>query len=141
MPVRRGILWTDAGSRTALTFLRASVTGAAIETQLSALSNCSPQVDWEGTESLHVPTPLAQVFADVADVAYLYWQDAAGTSVARVTLPGPKANIFFPDNQTVNPANIAALNTAVLANLLTPAGTLAATFLSGQRKRLRDDMP
>lgn len=129
---RQTALWVDGNGTTVTHQLTTSGGAAAILTQLIALSNASPFMTWEGPLNTFVPSPPGGIFRSALDVATLVFQ-AGPSSILEIGLPAPTSSIFFPDQETVDPATIAALIAAVIAGAVTPTGVAATSFIGGFR--------
>lgn len=133
MPTQRmSVVWADASGRTRTSFLTTSAGGSAVRAELVAVSNADWLQTWEGDLDAQVPAPAGGVYADVADTATLLFQTAAG-AIVKVTLPAPDASIFLADGETVDPGEITALISQVLASAVTADGTALDSYVGGTR--------
>lgn len=136
MPVqKRTTVYVDAGGRTRACLLVSSAGAGSVQTEILALSNADLQQSWEGDLTLNAaPAPVAAVYDRVVDTATLLYQTAAGQLI-KVVIPAPHSAIFEADGETVDPAQVTALTAAVLADLVTPAGTALTAYVGGTRSR------
>jgi hypothetical protein len=138
---RRSIIWVDSQGRTRQTLLTGNAPGgglslANVEAQLLLLSNADWQTDFEGALGVNgAPAPVAAQYPTVSDYAALVYTDAVG-SLTYLTLPAPQAGIFLADGETVNPAALAALNAAVIGEILTSGGGAVTAYISGVRRKI-----
>ena len=135
---RRTTMWTDFAGTNQMGTLRTSAGAGSVQSQLALLSNAAPVEFWEGTDVFTGLTPVNGQFPNIADFANLLYSTAAGNLVA-VRLFAPKAAIFKPDLMTVDPTAIAALTTAVLANVLDANGNAVTSYVGGTRQRANRD--
>jgi len=126
------VVWIDAGGRTAAHLLTTSAGAAAVLTQVAAVSNAVPQQQWEGPLTVPGGAAVAASFPDVSDVAWLTFTKASGELV-KVAIPAPLASIFLADGETVDPTQVAALITAVIANVVDASGNAVTAYVSGLR--------
>lgn len=78
------------------------------------------------------PTTPAQ-YISINDAASAVVQDAAGNQ-CRILIPAPQTGIFLADQLTVNPAVLASLLAAALADgFVLPGGLSPTSILSGVR--------
>lgn len=132
---RRGIVWTDANGFTRLTLVNGNATLSTIMSSLKAKSNADVLNWWEGLLTVNgAPAPVAAPFISTQDAAVLTYATTS-TSLLKLTLPAPVASIFFADGETVDPAQIAAINAAVIGTAQTPQGATATAFVAGSRSR------
>lgn len=90
-------------------------------------------MSWEGDLiAPPAPAPISAPYASVKDGAALVFQTASGALV-RITVPAPDSGIFMADNETVDPATIAALIAAVIADVVTADGIAVTAFVAGYR--------
>lgn len=133
MPTRKAsVVWADAGGRTRTTQIITAAGSAAVLAALKAQSNADWMQQWEGDLLAQVPAPVAAPYQDASDAAVLYFQTAAGATV-KVTLPAPVAAIFLADGESVDPAAIAAIIAAVIADCVTADGTAITAYVGGLR--------
>jgi hypothetical protein len=127
--------WADAGGHTTAHLLTTAAGAAAVQTAIAAKSNAAVLLSWEGTLVVNpTPSPVNASFPDVFDQAALLFQTPAG-SITTIVIPAPMANIFLADGETVDPAQISAIITAVIANTVTQNGTPVTSYVSGYRRR------
>lgn len=129
--------WTDlSGYTVQQTFYSFDPAGAlAVITQLAALSNVTGEV-WYTAEA-HSPVASAYPggYQSVTDIADLTYKNNTTGGSLHIWVPGPTA-VFQTDGETVDPAAITSLNSAVLMNALTPAGDPVDTYVQGYRRTL-----
>lgn len=128
----RSTIWIDRNGRTRQTILsgNATLTGvvdALLNHSVGGISN-----GWESTPVTPTAEPSTGPYGIVADWVQLLFTTAAG-SLIRVTLPAPNSNIFFSDDETVDPSAIADIIAAVVGTLTDSAGNAAIAYISGVR--------
>lgn len=138
MASRLGMIWADVAGVTQLTLLRSVNSAAPVANALAAKSNAFRQFSWESAETVGAGPPVAAKYESVGDTADLLYACADNTRL-RVRLVAPVSSIFLADGETVDPVQIAAITTAVTANLVGASGSLAASFLGGHRQRWNRD--
>lgn len=127
-------IWVDANGRTRATYVNSTAGSGGIQGQIGLISNASVQRAWNGTVSTPVPTPVTGDYQNVADYAQLVFQTAAGDLVY-LTVVAPMAAIFLADQETVNPAAIAALIAACVGTLTDASGNPVTAYVGGFRRR------
>jgi hypothetical protein len=131
----RSSVWVDSGGRTRQTILRGNATLAPVEAALITVSNADTQRCWEGPTQVNAtPATTNATYPTVADYAVLIYQDAGGDLVY-ITLVAPQSSIFMADQETVNPAAIAAVSTAVIGLVTTGGGGVVTAYVGGFRRR------
>lgn len=130
----RYIVWIDAGGRTRAVIPEADPDSSSIMSNMQAVSNADVLHWFEGPENPLTPSPVSASFPDVADLVRLNFIDAGG-SIATLAIPAPQAGIFLADQVTVDPAAIAALITACVGTLISPAGNTVVSFIGGVRNQ------
>lgn len=131
----RTTVYVDVNGFTRSALLTTTAGAGGIQTAILAVSDADMLDWWEGTLNINPsPAPVNSPFNSVKDAALLNFA-TTGTSLLQVTLPAPKASIFFGDLETVNPASIAALIAAVVGTAKTQTGLTATAFVSGTRRR------
>lgn len=129
---RQTTVWLDAGGRTTAILLTTNAGAAVVNASVASFSNAGIQQAWEGPLVVAVPAPVAAQYPGVLDRATLFFSTAAG-SVVKVQIPAPLASIFLADQETVDPAVIAALIALVIANVVTDAGVPVTSYIGGTR--------
>jgi len=133
---RRSIVWVDANGFTTQTQPIGNATLAGIQTALLAKSNADVSSEFEGALTVNTtPAPVAATFQSVKDAAFLTFTTTT-TSLLTVTLPAPVSSIFFADNETVDPTQIAAIIAAVVGTAQTLGGATATAYLAGIRRTI-----
>lgn len=138
MAERRSIVWFDVGGFTRQTILRSSAGASATQAALLAQSNAAIQDFWEGTDVFPGGTATFATYPRVRDYASLLFADSLGLETY-INLPAPKSGIFLADGVTVNAAAIAALITAVQAEIVTASLMPVTTYLGGIRRGKNPD--
>lgn len=139
MATRRSIVWVDANGSTRQSLVRGNATLAGVQAALIAVSNADYQSQFEGTEHVNgAPAPISATYQPVGDYVPLVYSTAGGDLVY-VTLPSPQAAIFLADQETVNPAAIAAVTAAIVGTVVDAAGNAVVAFVGGVRRaRLKE---
>jgi len=133
--ITRSTIWVDFNGRTRQTILRGQFPLDGVELALISVSNADKQRSWEGLTVVNgSPAPTAATYQNVADYAQLVYQDAGGELVY-VTLPSPQESIFLADQETVDPAAIAAPSAAIIGTVITSAGGVVTAYVGGYRRR------
>lgn len=133
-------VWADATSRTRLTIVKAVTNPCSILTALAGMSNAIIVENYDHTIDGPIgtgPTPAA--FASVAEWAQFIWSTGANAQL-RLTLPAPKASIFFADMRTVDPSMCGPLITACVGNLSNGVGLTATALISARLMPDRSDL-
>lgn len=137
---RTSIIWQDAAGFTTQTLIRSTGSITTLFNALLAKSNADYSDVWAGTETIHVPSPVAAVYESVGDYALLEYSTAAGL-VVTLKLPAPKSSIFLADGQTVDAGQITAITNAAILTVSDASGNLVTSFLGGTRRRRTRDYP
>lgn len=129
--------WTDmSGYTVQQTFYAFDPAGAlAVLTQLAALSNATGEVWYTADPHAPVASGYAGGYTAVTDIADLTYKNNTTGGSLHIWVPAPTA-VFQTDGETVDVAAITSLNTAILANALTPAGDPVDTYVEGYRRTL-----
>lgn len=108
---------------------------AALTTAMQAASDCGLWLAKLAPVSVIDGAPADGPYKTVHDVALMIFRTSAGTTI-RITVPGPKAAMFLPDLQTVDPASAlaSAIISAVLGAISDANGNPATTYVSGSRQ-------
>lgn len=130
----RGIVWADVNGGSRLTTPRANASLSTIQTAMLAKSNASVLYEWEGAQSASTGTAAASTYQNVQDAAVLVFQ-APSCAQVKLLLPAPKSSIFFADQETVDPAQVATLIGDCLGVLCTLAGEAVSEYIAGYRIR------
>lgn len=136
MANRRTVVWSDAAGHTAAHLLTVTGSAAAVQAAIMAKSNAGVVNTWEGPLLAPAVAAVAAVYQEVTDQAVLVFQTGSGALV-KVIVPAPHSSIFQADQETVDAAQITALIAAVLADVVTPAGTALTAYVAGVRTRTR----
>jgi hypothetical protein len=134
MPTQRQTtVWIDVQGKTIAHLLTTATGGSAVQAEIAAISNAAVYQAWEGDLVVPAtPSPVSAPLQSVRDQATLAFQTGAG-SLVRVQVPAPDIGIFQADGETVDPATIAALIAAVIADVVTADGTALTAYVAGFR--------
>lgn len=125
--------WIDVNGGTRLTTITTSAGEAAVVAALVAKSNADVLASWEGPLTINgAPVVAAATYQSTRDAATLTFK-LVTSDLVKILLPAPQAGIFFADGETVNPAAIAAIIAAVIANVVDESGNAVASFVGGTR--------
>ena|ERR1041384_2037473 len=130
-----------------------SAAAQGAETVAATLGNAiaaATNANWEGASGPYsfVSVPAlgtAATYVDIEDKAVLSYLSGTG-QLHRLSIPAPKATLFYADQQTVEKAD--TLVAAITAAMILVSGTayvsdrggtayIATPFVGGQRKRVR----
>ena len=141
------VIWQDASGATRQTIIRTSGGVGDVLIALQYNSWARVMEFWEGDKRGPLGIASAQPYQQVGSAVTLLFQTASGNLV-KVTLPAPDVvpgvnphGIFKADLLTVDPATIAPLIAAVIANVVDITGNPVTTYLGGTLQRTRLDLP
>lgn len=148
--LRQSTVWRDVKGNTAAVryYVASSGTPASQQTAANAVAAAIIPVTNAALQSASglltsVAGPVvygtAAQFATVEDKAVLTFSAADGT-LHRYKIPAPKIDIFEVDQETVDNSqtDLAALVTAILANVHTADGAALTLFIAGVRTRVKN---
>src|SRR5579872_3622825 len=130
--MRRSLVLVDSQGFTRSILLTTNGGASSIQAVLLAVSDADYADWWESALTINAaPSPVNAQYNSVKDYAVLYFA-TAGTSLISITLPAPQVSIFFADQETVNPAAIASLISAVVGTAVDSGGNVATAFVAGK---------
>lgn len=113
---------------------------AALEAALQSATNANLLFATGGPVQVGATTPNGNQYFLTTDLAVLNFQTAAGGRV-QIALPAPKASIFDPSGNTVDPANalVAAIIADAVGVLADSAGNPVTAYATGVRSSRRTE--
>lgn len=132
---RRYVQWLDAAGNRRLTRVDTVETGqtVAIVNAVAAHSNAGREQEVFGPLVITAVAPAAPIWPSVFDAAELQFGSPPGGDEVRLLIPAPAANIFFPDGETVDPAQVGDVIAACVGFLRDPSGTPVLQYRGGIR--------
>lgn len=106
----------------------------AIAAALAAASGANAYGQWR-TATEAAPNQGVATPSDVSDAARLIFSTNSGQQ-ARIIIPSPSSSIWLSDGETVDPAKIAGLITAVQTHGANRRGDTIAAYVAGYRTRI-----
>lgn len=140
MASRLYAIWLDFNGVTRQTVLNSTASAAAVLTALQAKSEAEVLNYVESALSTPIGVAAAAQYQSVKSAATLLFQTGAGT-IVRVTIPAPAVGIFLADQQTVDPAQVAAIIAAAVGTLTDISGNVVTSYLGGTLEPARNDLP
>lgn len=144
---RAYVIWADANGVTRQTVINTNAGVAGVLAQLQPLSWAQVFNYTDAALLGPLGLPAMHAYQSVRSAVALEFQTSAGT-IVKITLPSPvltgavnPTGIFLADQQTVDPAQIAALIAAVTGSVTDPAGNLVTSFVGGYLTPGRNDLP
>lgn len=133
MPTDRlSMVWVDAAGLTTMQYYDTDdASGNTIAGDIANLSNAGQLSFWHGDLTVFSPPTIpGGNYQLVQTYALLYFADSGGNTVT-LKIPAPLTTIFQTDGRTVNPVAIATLIADVVGHVVSPAGLLVTSYVTG----------
>lgn len=139
MPTRKraSLVWQDAQGEQALHLITTASGVSSIRTQLLLKSNALVSEEAEGDLIETNGTPSVLTYPSNRMNAVLIFKDSRTNSVARLYIPAPLDTIFDGSGDTVDPAQVSAIISAAIGNLMAGSGNTVDMFVGGYLTKVR----